>query len=539
MAIEKQPASEHIYQIKVTLKGSKPPIWRRFQVPGNITFHRLHLILQVVMGWTNSHLYRFEIQGTQFGEPDPENSFYGMKMKNSHTARLSKVISHEKVKFLYEYDFGDSWQHELLIEKILPVEPGTQYPVCFKGKRACPPEDCGGIWGYAHLLEVMRDPLDEEHEEIMEWLGGEFDPEEFDLSEINEELKGYSAPETAKAKRKTGRNDPCPCGSGKKYKYCCGREAGTKSSSNQKLSTGDFRAMRRLMERDLRSLQKMVEEQNFETEEEADAFLQQVTRKGQIPEWIPETPLEKAQELIYQAWETTDRKERIRLAKEALRVCQDCADAYIVLAEEAARTPEEARNWYQRGVEAGEHALGPEVFANEAGNFWGLVETRPYMRAREGLADCLSFLGEHNAAIQHYRDMLRLNPNDNQGIRYKLLNSLMEVNDIDGTEELLQQFHDETSTVWLFTRALVSFIRQGDSTRARTLLKDAIKQNAHVVAYLLEQERLPRTIPEYISLGGKDEAAGYVTEFARHWVNTPGALQWLKTVVEKNHSLER
>jgi hypothetical protein len=361
------------------------------------------------MGWTNSHLYRFEIQGTEFGEPDPENEFYGLRMKNSHAARLSKVILHEKAKLLYDYDFGDNWQHEVLIEKILPVESGMQYPVCLGGKRACPPEDCGGISGYAHLLEVMQNPLDEEHEEVMEWLGGQFDPEEFDLSEVNRKLKSYSAHDTVKAKRKIGRNDPCPCRSGKKYKYCCGKQTGAASPSNHKLLPGDFRAMRRLMERDLRSLQKIVEKQGFETEEEANAFLQQVTGKGQIPEWIPETLLERAQELIYQAWETTDRKERIRLAKEALKVCQDCADAYVVLAEEAAGTPQEARNWYQRGVEAGEHALGPEVFANEAGSFWELMETRPYMRAREGLADCLFFFGEHNAAIQHYRVLY--NPN--------------------------------------------------------------------------------------------------------------------------------
>ena len=539
MAIAKQPASGHIYQIKVTLKGSKPLIWRRFQVSGNVNLHRLHLILQAIMGWTNSHLYCFEIQGIQFGEPDPENESYGLKMKNSHTTRLSKVVSNEKAEFVYEYDFGDSWQHKLLIEKILLAQPGKQYPTCLGGKRACPPEDCGGIWGYAHLLEVIQNPLHEEHEEMMEWLGGQFDPEEFDLQEVNWRLRGYSEDDTAKARRKIGRNDPCPCGSGKKYKYCCGKQNAPTLPSSQKPSMSDLRAMRRLMERDLRSLQKMVEKQGFETEEVADAFLQQVTARGETPGWIPETPLEKAQELIYQAWETTDKKERIRLAMEALKVCQDCADAYVVLAEEAAETPQEARNWYQRGVEAGENALASETFVKEAGNFWGLIETRPYMRAREGLADCLAFLGERNAAIQHYQDMLRLNPNDNQGIRYKLLNVLMEAKDIDGAEELLGQFQDEASAVWLFTGALVAFIRQGDSTKARARLKEAIKQNPHVTPYLLEQRRLPDTIPEFISLDGKDEAAAYVIEFARHWVDASGTLRWLRAVAKNNESLEQ
>ena len=159
-------------------------------MPGHISLHRLHLILQAVMGWTNSHLYRFEIGGTQFGEPDPENDFYGLKMKNSQRTKLDKAVPDESVRFIYEYDFGDSWEHEVLVERILPAVPGVSHPVCLAGKRACPPEDCGGIGGYAYLLEVIEDPAYEEHNEMMEWLGGEFDPEAFDMQYVNDVLKG-------------------------------------------------------------------------------------------------------------------------------------------------------------------------------------------------------------------------------------------------------------------------------------------------------------------------------------------------------------
>ena len=114
-AVRKQVATEPVYQLKVTLKGSRPPIWRRFQVPADFSLHKLHLILQVVMGWANYHLYRFEIGGTQFGEPDPENDSYGLVMKNSEGAKLAKVASAEKANFIYEYDFGDSWEHEVLV----------------------------------------------------------------------------------------------------------------------------------------------------------------------------------------------------------------------------------------------------------------------------------------------------------------------------------------------------------------------------------------------------------------------------------------
>ena len=190
MATSDRPVHESVYQLKATLKGSRPAIWRRFQMPGHISLHRLHLILQAVMGWTNSHLYRFEIGGTQFGEPDPENDFYGLMMKNSQRTKLDKAVPDESVRFIYEYDFGDSWEHEVLVERILPAVPGVSHPVCLAGKRACPPEDCGGTDGYAYLLEVIEDPAYEEHNEMMEWLGGEFDPEAFDMQYVNDVLKG-------------------------------------------------------------------------------------------------------------------------------------------------------------------------------------------------------------------------------------------------------------------------------------------------------------------------------------------------------------
>ncbi len=183
--------NEGIYQLKVTLKESKPPIWRRFQVPGNVTLHRLHLILQSVMGWTNSHLYRFEIEGTEYGEPDPEYTDNGIDMTGAKRAKLNRVAPSEKMRFGYEYDFGDSWEHKIQVEKILPPEPGAQYPICLAGKRACPPEDCGGIWGYDELLEIIRDSTHEEYERMTEWLGGSFDPEEFDIAEVNRSLKRF------------------------------------------------------------------------------------------------------------------------------------------------------------------------------------------------------------------------------------------------------------------------------------------------------------------------------------------------------------
>ena len=183
---KKTTSKAPIYQLKVTLDESRPPIWRRILVPGNVTMEHLHYVIQVAMGWTNSHLHQFIVGQTYIGEPDPD---YGFEMKDERRVKLDQVAPGEGFKFRYEYDFGDSWLHNLLVEKVLEPEPGQQVPVCIKGKRACPPEDVGGVWGYEEFLAAIGDPEHSEHKDYLEWIGGEFDPEEFDLDETNELLR--------------------------------------------------------------------------------------------------------------------------------------------------------------------------------------------------------------------------------------------------------------------------------------------------------------------------------------------------------------
>lgn len=176
-----------IYQLKITLAGIRPPIWRRFEVSSNITFLDLHHIIQVVMGWENNHLHQFFVGEHNLTDRTTleEVGYGGADVAKT---RLDKFVQQAGQKFTYEYDFGDSWEHELLLEKILEPEAGVKYRRCLKGKRDCPPEDCGGIWGYENLLDVIQDPEHPEYEDMMEWLGGEFDPEEFDLEGVNEML---------------------------------------------------------------------------------------------------------------------------------------------------------------------------------------------------------------------------------------------------------------------------------------------------------------------------------------------------------------
>ena len=211
-----------------------------------------------------------------------------------------------------------------------------------------------------------------------------------------------------------------------------------------------------------------------------------------------EDAIAEAQQLMYGAWEQTGRRARVALAHKAL------------------------------GVEAGEQALGPRGFKQYAGRFWGYLETRPYMRARAGLAATLNALGEVDAAIGHYRDMLRLNPGDNQGIRYVLAACLMKRGDTEALKRLLGQYDEDGSAPWLYTRALVAF-REGD-LEAEELAKNAWRRNKHVPAVLAGTQKAKPSTNGYVTMGGEDEAAHYFQEWGFEWLTTPGAVDWLTKI---------
>lgn len=188
----KEKKDSTIYQLKITLSGSKPAIWRRFVVDSEIKLSKLHYAIQIVMGWTNSHLHQYRQKNVIYGEPQEDLGWgFGSKYKtvDENDYRLSQVLTKPKDKIVYEYDFGDSWDHDLVLEKILEKDQNVNSPLCLEGAMACPPEDCGGIGGYYDMLETIKNPEDPEYENILDWLGDEFDPEDFDLEKINKRLK--------------------------------------------------------------------------------------------------------------------------------------------------------------------------------------------------------------------------------------------------------------------------------------------------------------------------------------------------------------
>lgn len=182
---------DSIFQFKITLKGITPPIWRRIQVPETYTFWDLHVAITDAMGWWDYHLHEFELndpfsrEKTIIGMVDDDIEIFDDRVVlPEETYEIADWFSLQNNKARYLYDFGDGWEHEIVLERIIPREKGVDYPVCIGGERACPPEDCGGVGGYAELLEAVRDVRHEEHDRLMEWLGGKFDPEHFALSEV-------------------------------------------------------------------------------------------------------------------------------------------------------------------------------------------------------------------------------------------------------------------------------------------------------------------------------------------------------------------
>lgn len=238
--------------------------------------------------------------------------------------------------------------------------------------------------------------------------------------------------------------------------------------------------------------------------------------------------LAKAQEMIYQAWEITDPIERVEIAEEALEISKLCADAWVLLAEDAADSPAQEVEFFQNGVTAGEDALGKQFFEKESGLFWGNAESRPYMRARAGLAHCLWDTGKKEEAIDHYRELLRLNPADNQGVRFVLLTSLLILNRHEEAYTILDSNpEDEYSATWAYSRALISFRESGDSRVSKEARSFATRANRYVPTYLAGIRKMPKFPPEYLTPGDKTEAVSYVYDNRQSWVDTEGAIDWL------------
>jgi hypothetical protein len=186
MATKRFDTAQDIYQLKVTLLGTNPPIWRCLLVPADLTLAQLHNVLQTAMGWNNEHMHEFRAGQRRFGRPEPVDPFMRTpRVESERTALLAAVLQRRGAKMIYTYDLGDNWEHGIVLEKQLPAEPHTTYPICTDGQLACPPEDCGGIPGYYEMLDALADPSHPRHDELRDWIGDEFNPQAFSVDKVN------------------------------------------------------------------------------------------------------------------------------------------------------------------------------------------------------------------------------------------------------------------------------------------------------------------------------------------------------------------
>jgi len=236
----------------------------------------------------------------------------------------------------------------------------------------------------------------------------------------------------------------------------------------------------------------------------------------------PRTPLEQAQDLCYQAFDHYGRR-RVQLARQALTICGDCADAYVILAEQAG-TREAELEHYAQALAAGARALGSKAFQESLGHFWGITSTRPYMRARFGVAETLDRMGRVAEAVEHFEELLRLNPQDNQGVRYLLLPRLLQLAHDEAAARLLKSF-DEESANWAYSRALLAFRLSGRSTAAQRELRSALKTNPHLPQFLAADLGWP--LPDHYSPGSEEEALLAAEELRPAFLATPGAIEWV------------
>ncbi len=278
-------------------------------------------------------------------------------------------------------------------------------------------------------------------------------------------------------------------------------------------------------EKGLSKLMDEIEKRDFKTQEELNDFVNNLM--GQSLDNLPERTDNKgrSQDLVFEAYEQTITKGK-KLVMQALELDPNNADAYNYLAN-IEKDLDKAIIKYERAIKAGEKSLGKKFFEEEKGYFWSLIETRPYMRAKAGLADCLYAKNEVDKAIDIYEELLELNPSDNQGIRYLLSTLLLGKDDLIKFELFIKNNDDENCAVWNYNNALYSFKKLGKTAKTEKILLKAFNSNEFVIEYLLGLKKMPDELPEYIGRGDENEAVSYVYGSWQIWDNTEGTYDWL------------
>ena len=336
-----------------------------------------------------------------------------------------------------------------------------------------------------------------------------------------------------------GRNDPCTCGSGLKYKKCCWEKDANHSLSPSPTTVKSLNAqgfdpvnIRMEMQAMMGQIKDIIENKGLSLDD-ANSYFSGRTMDEIADEAreFKRTPQAEALELAYQGYQVRSRKESVLLAQRALELDPNCAEAFLLLEQGLANNEMDSIDLFQKAIVASETSLGKEFFTENAGHFWGLHETRAFMRAKLGLAQALWSCRRQSEGIEICWELLKLNPNDNQGVRYILFDYLLADSRLKEIPKLIKMFDDEASTHWEFDLALFEFKKDGtSSTAAKTHLREADKSNKYVRQYFSGKLKLPSKSPSHYSPGSKEEAICYIENSAGPWLNTEGAVQWMMSL---------
>lgn len=328
------------------------------------------------------------------------------------------------------------------------------------------------------------------------------------------------------SKGKPGRNDPCACGSGQKYKKCCLPK--DEACRSVPISPADAP---RMMEGLMKKIGKIAETKNMSVEDLNRFFVGRSFDdiEAEYDGLTEDSPKLRAEEVFDRAREERSPIKRIAMTEQALEIYPGLPDAWCLLAHEKAKTCQEGLAYLEKAVEAGRKDLGEKFFEENEGHFWGMIESRPYMRAKAYLADALISRGRVDEGITHFEECLKLNPNDNQGIRHELLSLYLWKNKLADAEKIFKKYKADCGAQWEYSKALYLFKKHGpESMKAVKQLNEARKSNKYVAEYFIGKKKLPKTVPSTYQLGSKEEALIYASEGLEAWRSTPGAISWLK-----------
>ncbi|MCL4694663.1 MAG: tetratricopeptide repeat protein [Candidatus Hydrogenedentes bacterium] len=502
MSPKKKQTGPNAYQVKLTVQDIDPSIWRRLLISGEDTLADLHDAIQICFGWDNCHLHEFNIGKKRYGTQDEDCP---PDVLDDEAYSLDQILKGKKAKFEYVYDFGDNWRVDVVVEDVQPLDPDQLYPHCVDGSRRGPAEDSGGPWGYMSKLETLRNPDDPDYADIVDWMGEDWDPEHFDLQEINAALQ--SAPEESAIDFENL------------------SEEERDEMLEAMLDQDPF-----LEERVARMHDRIATVHSLKTPEAVHDFIEAMEPE-ELREFamkhMANNPKDAAFEYALLALEADDPAEALQLATSALELDPENVDARLALSNVALSEGDvdRAMAHLREGHAIAASALGDKL-ADYSLDFGDIVETRPYMRAIYSLANALVASDETEEAVGYFREMLDREPNDSMGARYSLAGAYLELRQIPEARAVIREYNTDGDPILPWAHVLERFLA-GKKKEAEAGLEEAIAANPLMATSLLDPESIPDLDESDLGLTTKMTLAS----FGKAWLENEKAIEWLASKV--------